>query len=139
MQANLLAPHGLNPYRLGYHLLMEVEERWDKGRFGPEYEALPLGERLRYERPTGEGRKKLFQVRTVYTDLNFLEEFLTPEFALRRGLLPSRTCPASRRPKRPSSSASPTWATPSWSSWTPTTKTAGSFSSPTLMRGWSWT
>ena len=86
MQANLLAPHGLNPYRLGYHLLMEVEERWDKGRFGPEYEALPLGERLRYERPTGEGRKKLFQVRTVYTDLNFLEEFLTPEFALRRGL-----------------------------------------------------
>nr|WP_277621105.1 SpoVR family protein [Thermus arciformis] len=93
MQANLLAPHGLNPYRLGYHLLKEVEERWDKGRFGPEYEALPLGERLRYERPTGEGRKKLFQVRTVYTDLNFLEEFLTPEFALRRGLVSPEDLP----------------------------------------------
>lgn len=139
MQANLLAPHGLNPYRLGYHLLMEVEERWDKGRFGPEYEALPLGERLRYERPTGEGRKKLFQVRTVYTDLNFLEEFLTPEFALRRGLFAAEDLPRFAEAKRPSSSASPTWATPSWSSWTPTTKTAGSFSSPTLMRGWSWT
>ncbi|APD08599.1 MULTISPECIES: SpoVR family protein [Thermus] len=87
LQAGLLAPHGLNPYRLGYHLLKEVEERWDKGRFGPGYEALPLGEKLRYERPTGEGRRKLFQVRTIYTDLPFLEEFLTPEFALRQGLL----------------------------------------------------
>lgn len=46
MQAGLLAAHGFNPYRLGYFLLKEVEERWDKGRFGPEYEALPLVELL---------------------------------------------------------------------------------------------
>ncbi|MEZ0348536.1 MAG: SpoVR family protein [Thermus sp.] len=87
LQAGLLAPHGLNPYRLGYLLLQEVEERYNKGRFGPEYEALPLGEKLLYERPTGEGRRKLFQVRTLHTDLSFLEEFLTPEFALRQRLL----------------------------------------------------
>ena len=87
LQAGLLAAQGFNPYRLGYFLLQEVEERWDKGRFGPEYEELPLGEKLRYERPTGEGRRKLFQVRTVHTDISFLEEFLTPEFALRRRLL----------------------------------------------------
>ncbi len=100
MQAGLLAPRGLNPYRLGYLLLQEVEERWDKGRFGPEYEALPLGERLRYEKPTGEGRRKLFQVRTVYTDLSFLEEFLTPEFALRRGLLSPEDLPRFEEAKR---------------------------------------
>ncbi|GAB5602646.1 SpoVR family protein [Thermus sp. FJN-A] len=87
LQAGLLAPHGFNPYRLGYLLLKEVEERWDKGRFGPAYEALPLGERLAYEAPTGEGLRKLFQVRTVYTDIPFLEEFLTPEFALRHRLV----------------------------------------------------
>ncbi|MFD3005479.1 SpoVR family protein [Thermus tengchongensis] len=87
LQAGLLAPHGFNPYRLGYLLLKEVEERWDKGRFGPEYEALPLGERLTYERPTGLGLKQLFQVRTVHTDLSFLDTFLTPEFALRQRLL----------------------------------------------------
>ncbi|MCX7849164.1 SpoVR family protein [Thermus sp.] len=93
MQAGLLAPQGFNPYRLGYLLLKEVEERWDLGRFGLEYEALPLGERLRYARPTGEGRKKLFQVRTIYTDLAFLDEFLTPEFALRQRLIPPEDLP----------------------------------------------
>ncbi|WP_337843817.1 SpoVR family protein [Thermus sp.] len=100
LQAGLLAARGFNPYRLGYLLLKEVEERWDKGRFGPEYEALPLGERLRYERPVGEGRKKLFQVRTVYTDLPFLEEFLTPEFALRHRLLSPEDLPRFEEAKR---------------------------------------
>jgi stage V sporulation protein R len=100
LQAGLLAARGFNPYRLGYLLLKEVEERWDKGRFGPEYEALPLGERLRYERPFGEGRKKLFQVRTVYTDLPFLEEFLTPEFALRHRLLLPEDLPRFEEAKR---------------------------------------
>lgn len=100
LQAGLLAPRGFNPYRLGYLLLKEVEERWDKGRFGPEYEALPLGERLRYERPVGEGRKKLFQVRTVYTDLPFLEEFLTPEFALRHRLFSPEDLPRFEEAKR---------------------------------------
>lgn len=93
LQAGLLASQGLNPYRLGYLLLKEVEDRWDKGRFGPEYEALPLGERLTYERPTGEGLKKLFQVRTIHTDLGFLDSFLTPEFALRQRLISPEDLP----------------------------------------------
>jgi len=100
LQAGLLAAHGFNPYRLGYFLLQEVEERWDKGRFGPEYEALPLGEKLRYERPTGEGKRKLFQVRTVHTDISFLEEFLTPEFALGRRLLALEDLPRFPEAKR---------------------------------------
>ncbi|MDM7324142.1 MAG: SpoVR family protein [Thermus sp.] len=93
LQAGLLSPHGFNPYRLGYLLLKEVEERWDKGRFGPEYEALPLGERMVYERPAGEGLRKLFQVRTIHTDLSFLDSFFTPEFALRQKLLPPEDLP----------------------------------------------
>lgn len=100
LQAGLLAPQGFNPYRLGYLLFQEIEERWDKGRFGEEYDRLPLGERLRYERPRGEGRAKLFQVRTVYTDLGFLEEFLTSEFALRRGLIAPKDLDRFQQAKR---------------------------------------
>lgn len=88
LQAGLLQGQGFNPYRLGYLLLKEAEERWDKGQHGPAYEALPLAERLRYENPSpGAGRRRLFQIRSLYTDLGFVEELLTPEFALRQGLI----------------------------------------------------
>ena len=32
-------PGRLNPYKLGIELLRDIEERWDKGRFGPEFDA----------------------------------------------------------------------------------------------------
>ena len=31
-------PGRLNPYKLGIELLRDIEERWDKGQFGPEWE-----------------------------------------------------------------------------------------------------
>ena len=31
-------PGRLNPYKLGIELFRDIEERWDKGQFGPEYE-----------------------------------------------------------------------------------------------------
>ena len=31
-------PGRLNPYKLGIELLRDIEERWNKGQFGPEYE-----------------------------------------------------------------------------------------------------
>ncbi|MEN2982963.1 MAG: hypothetical protein ABDH20_10765 [Thermus sp.] len=82
-------------------------ERWDLGA-GPRVRGLAPGERLhRYARPTGEGQKKLFQVRTIYTDLAFLDEFLTPEFALRQRLI-AEDLPGSVKAQRPFSSTSPT-------------------------------
>ena len=32
------SPHRLNPYKLGIELLKDIEERWDRGQFGSEYE-----------------------------------------------------------------------------------------------------
>jgi len=77
-------PGGLNPYKLGIELLRDIEDRWNKGRFGKEYdECDDLDEKLHWDRRLGLGREKIFQVRRIYNDLTFLDEFLTPEFCWR--------------------------------------------------------
>jgi len=75
-------PGQINPYKLGVELFRHVEERWDHGRFGAEYQACDDPElRRRWSRPTNEGRKKIFEVRAIYNDVTFIDEFVTPEFA----------------------------------------------------------
>jgi stage V sporulation protein R len=74
-------PGRLNPYKLGLELFRDIEERWDKGRFGPEWEACDNEEEKRtWNRHTGQGRQKIFEVRRVYNDVTFIDEFLTPDF-----------------------------------------------------------
>jgi stage V sporulation protein R len=74
-------PGQLNPYKLGMELFRDIEERWDRGRFGSEYEACQNEEERRtWDRGTGLGRQKIFEVRRVYNDVTFIDEFLTPEF-----------------------------------------------------------
>jgi stage V sporulation protein R len=71
----------LNPYKLGLELFRDVEERWNKGRFGPEWEACENEEQKRtWDTHTGGGREKIFEVRRIYNDVTFIDEFLTPEF-----------------------------------------------------------
>lgn len=55
MHAAVIAPHPhqLNPYRLGYHLLESIEARY--------------------------GRERLFEVRTLETDVSLVRNYLTPE------------------------------------------------------------
>ena len=84
-------PGRLNPYKLGVELLRDVEKRWNTHRYGPEYDACEdMGARREWgkdKEPQGRivgrgslGREKIFQVRTLYNDVTFLDEFLTPEF-----------------------------------------------------------
>jgi len=71
----------LNPYKLGVALYRNIEERWDRGQFGKEWEDCDsLVERQAWDRRTGLGRKKIFEVRALYNDVTFIDEFLTPEF-----------------------------------------------------------
>jgi stage V sporulation protein R len=71
----------LNPYKMGVELLRNIEERWDKGRFGKEYDDCDdLAERRRWDKQLGLGRKKIFEVRKHYTDVTFIDEFLTLDF-----------------------------------------------------------
>ncbi|MCC6466234.1 MAG: SpoVR family protein [Planctomycetes bacterium] len=78
----------VNPYKLGLELFRDIEYRWDRGMHGLEWERCDrLGERDRWDTGArGEGRKKIFEVRRIYNDLTFLDEFLTPEFCKRAKL-----------------------------------------------------
>ncbi len=81
--AGVLATSGgrLNPYKLGVELYRNVEERWDKGQFGKEWEDCDdLDEKKNWNTRLGLGKKKLFEVRALYNDVTFIDEFLTPEF-----------------------------------------------------------
>jgi stage V sporulation protein R len=77
----------LNPYKLGVELYRHIEERWDKGQFGKEWEECDdLEARRHWNRRTGLGRKKIFEVRALYNDVTFIDEFLTPDFAAEQKL-----------------------------------------------------
>ena len=74
-------PGQLNPYKLGYELFCDIERRWNTGRFGKEYdECDDIAARAAWNRNTGLGREKIFQVRAIYNDMTFIDEFLTEEF-----------------------------------------------------------
>ncbi len=81
------APGQLNPYRLGVELWRDIEERWDKGRFGKEYEECDsLEQRRQWDRRLGRGREKIFEVRRLHDDVTFVDEFLTIDFCVAQRL-----------------------------------------------------
>ena len=80
-------PGRLNPYKLGLELLRDIEERWDKGRHGPEWDACDdFDIRKNWDTKAGEGRDKLFEVRALHNDVTFIDDFLTPEFCQKHNL-----------------------------------------------------
>ncbi len=81
------SPGRLNPYKLGIELWRDIEERWNKGRHGPEWEACDdFHARQRWDTGEMAGREKLFEVRRHYNDVTFLDEFLTADFVRKQGL-----------------------------------------------------
>lgn len=77
----------LNPYKLGVELFRDIEDRWNRGRFGKEWEECDDARRKGlWDRDLGLGREKIFEVRRVYNDVAFLDEFLTPEFCVENKL-----------------------------------------------------
>ncbi len=79
------APGHLNPYKMGVELFRDIEERWNKGRFGREYEECEdMVRKAEWDRNLGLGMQKIFEVRRHYTDITFIDEFLTPEFVERK-------------------------------------------------------
>ncbi|MFO0678816.1 MAG: SpoVR family protein [Polyangiaceae bacterium] len=71
----------LNPYKLGVELYRSIEERWDRGQFGREWEECDdLDAKRNWNLRLGLGKKKIFEVRSLYNDVTFIDEFLTPDF-----------------------------------------------------------
>lgn len=74
----------LNPYKLGLELFRDIEERWNKGRFGKEYEECEdLATRESWDLQLGLGTEKIFEVRRLYNDLTFIDTFVTEDFCRR--------------------------------------------------------
>ncbi|MEM8876216.1 MAG: SpoVR family protein, partial [Planctomycetota bacterium] len=76
-----MAPGGFNPYKIGVELFKDIERRWDRGQHGHAYDRLDdLGAKKAHDDGSMACRDKIFQIRTIYNDVNFIDEFLTPEF-----------------------------------------------------------
>ncbi len=102
------SPGRLNPYKVGLELFRDIERRWNTGRHGLEYDACDnMAERRTWGKGTepkgrvvgldSPGRRKIFDVRRIYNDVLFLDEFLTPEFVEDQKLYHYRYDPASGR------------------------------------------
>ena len=74
-------PKRLNPYKLGLELFRDIEQRWNDGRFGAEYDACDdFRAKMEWNTHAQRGRQKIFEVRAIHNDVTFIDEFLTLEF-----------------------------------------------------------
>ncbi len=89
-----MEPGGFNPYKVGVELFKDIERRWDKGQHGPEWDRLEgVGAKDRHDDKSMRGRDKIFEVRRIYNDVSFIDEFLTPEFVERMKMYQHRRDP----------------------------------------------
>lgn len=73
--------YSMNPYKLGFCMFMDIEERWNKGQFGSEWDACEdMVERKNWDKKLGLGTEKIFEVRECYNDFTALGEFFTEDF-----------------------------------------------------------
>ena len=74
------SPGRLNPYKLGIELFRDIEERWNKGQFGPEYEECDHFEtRRRWDKKVGLARGEILaegDYATVSKDPKVVEAYL---------------------------------------------------------------
>ncbi len=77
-----MAPGQLNPYKIGIELYRDIERRWDMGRFGAAWDDCDdLKAKTEWDLQTGKGRDKIYEVRRLYNDVTFIDEFFTLDFA----------------------------------------------------------
>jgi stage V sporulation protein R len=77
----------LNPYKLGLELYRDIEDRWNRGAFGEEFDRCDdYQEKQHWDQKLGKGRDKIFEVRKIHNDLTFIDEFLTLDFCRRHKL-----------------------------------------------------
>ena len=77
----------LNPYKIGLELFRDIEYRWDTGKFGKDYDQCDnMVEKENWNKNTGLGREKMFEVRKTHNDITFIDQFFTKEFCERQKL-----------------------------------------------------
>ncbi|MBD3161460.1 MAG: SpoVR family protein [Candidatus Eisenbacteria bacterium] len=85
-----MPPGSFNPYKIGVELWRDIERRWDRGQFGPEFEECDdLEARASWDTGAGLGQEKIFEVRKLHNDITFIDTFLTADFCNRNQLFVS--------------------------------------------------
>lgn len=70
-----------NPYKLGFELFLYIEDKWNKGRFGREYdECQDNRTKEKWDKQLGLGHEKVFEVRATHNDVMMLSDFFDQEF-----------------------------------------------------------
>ena len=73
-------PFQLNPYLVGKRVFADIKSRWDTGRFGKAWRECEDAYQLEHwDTGLNQGEKKIFQVRSLYSDRMFIEHFLTDQ------------------------------------------------------------
>lgn len=73
--------YSMNPYKMGFYLLRDIRNRWDKGQFGREWdECTDIRVKEKWDTGAKLGKDKIFEVRKYYDDLTFIHEFFTEDF-----------------------------------------------------------
>jgi stage V sporulation protein R len=76
-----MGPGQINPYKIGVELYHDIEERWNKGQHGPEWERCDdYQQRKNWDTKAGLGREKIFEVHRMHNDVTFIDAFFTKEF-----------------------------------------------------------
>lgn len=79
-----MAPGRMNPYKVGIEIYRDLEDRWNRGAFGKEYDECEDSQlKARWDLKLGRGREKIFEVRKVCNDITFIDEYLTEDLAHR--------------------------------------------------------
>lgn len=74
-------PGQISPYKLGLQLWDDIKDRWNKGKFGKEYDDCDdYVIRKNWDKQLGLGKEKIFEVRKVCNDITFIDNFFTEEF-----------------------------------------------------------
>ena len=87
LHSSVMGGSGLNPYRLGLELYRDIEDRWNRGRHGKDWEECQdRAARENWDTGAMAGREKIFQVRRTHNDVTFIDEYMTQDFCERNRL-----------------------------------------------------
>ena len=93
-----MSPQRLNPYKIGIELFRHIEDRWNKGQFGKDWEECEdITQKANWNTDKQMGRQKIFDVRKIHNDITFIDEFFTADFCREYKLFAYQYNPLSKR------------------------------------------
>jgi len=71
-------PFQMNPYYIGCAMFEDIENRWDKGRYGREWDDCNnINEKEAWDKKEGKGMERCLEIVRSFQDWFFMQEFLT--------------------------------------------------------------